>query len=75
MMRVAAGLIALALASCGAPDDEPPAKATVGEKEALEDAAEMIESRPIPADALADEVETGSIEPSDAPPIAEETTE
>ncbi|HEU4650209.1 MAG TPA: hypothetical protein VFS49_02235 [Croceibacterium sp.] len=41
---------ALALASCGAGDDDPaPGGVTVGEARALEEAAEMLDERGVPA--------------------------
>jgi hypothetical protein len=43
----------LLLAACGKPDNAPgPGGVTVGEARALDEAAEMIEQRRLPADAL-----------------------
>lgn len=44
---------ALAVVSCGPSDNDPgPGGVTVGEARALDDAAEMIEARRVPPDAL-----------------------
>lgn len=57
-MRAALALLALTalLAACGPSDNDPgPGGVTVGEARALDEAAEMIEERRIPADVLAEQ--------------------
>ena len=57
-MRAALALLAITalLAACGPSDNDPgPGGVTVGEARALDEAAEMIEQRRIPADVLAEE--------------------
>jgi hypothetical protein len=53
-MRTICALIALlSLAACGKADNDPgPGGVTVGEARALDEAAEMIEQRRLPAEAL-----------------------
>lgn len=47
---------ALCLAACGPSDNDPgPGGVTVGEARALDEAAEMIDERPTPAEVLANE--------------------
>ena len=51
-----AAVAGLWLAACGPSDNDPgPGGVTVGEARALDEAAEMIEQRRIPADVLAEE--------------------
>ena len=73
--RVAAAILAYAgLAACdGAPQETGPATASVGEQEALRDAAEVIEQRPIPADVMA--AETGAETGVETIEAAEDTAE
>ena len=57
-MRAALALLAITalLAACGPSDNDPgPGGVTVGEARALDEAAEMIEKRRIPADVLAEQ--------------------
>ena len=57
-MRAALALLAITalLAACGPSDNDPgPGGVTVGEARALDEAAEMIEDRRIPADVLAEQ--------------------
>ena len=57
-MRAALALLTLTalLAACGPSDNDPgPGGVTVGEARALDEAAEMIEERRIPADVLAEQ--------------------
>ena len=57
-MRAALALPAITalLAACGPSDNDPgPGGVTVGEARALDEAAEMIEERRIPADVLAEQ--------------------
>ncbi len=57
-MRAALALLAITalLAACGPSDNDPgPGGVTVGEARALDEAAEMIEERRIPADELAEQ--------------------
>ncbi|MEC7398715.1 MAG: hypothetical protein VYD00_01690 [Pseudomonadota bacterium] len=57
-MRAALALLAITalLAACGPSDNDPgPGGVTVGEARALDEAAEMIEERRIPADVLAEQ--------------------
>ena len=59
-MRAALALLALTalLAACGPSDNDPgPGGVTVGEARALDEAAQMIEERRIPADVLAEQDE------------------
>ncbi|WEK45308.1 MAG: hypothetical protein P0Y56_09695 [Candidatus Andeanibacterium colombiense] len=57
---------ALALAGCGKQDTDPgPGGVTVGEAKALDEAAEMIDSRKLPSEAL--EEGSASPAPSGAP--------
>jgi hypothetical protein len=70
MMRtiVLSGVLLL-LAACGERDTDPgPGGVTVGEARALDEAAEMIEARRLPDDALA----TGIPTPSPSPAAAAE---
>lgn len=58
---------ALALAACGNPDNDPgPGGVTVGEARALDEAAEMIEARRLPPEALASEPAAPAASPSPA---------
>lgn len=59
-MRAALALLAITalLAACGPSDNDPgPGGVTVGEARALDEAAEMIEERRIPADVLAEQAD------------------
>lgn len=59
----------LVLAACGSPDNDPgPGGVTVGEARALDEAAEMIEARRLPPEALASEAATPGAEASHAAP-------
>ncbi len=62
--RAIAPLIAaLALAACGAADTDPgPGGVTVGEARALDEAAQMLDSRRLPAEALAEPATPASTE-------------
>jgi hypothetical protein len=63
MRRSLTLLAVLALAACGKADNAPgPGGVTVGEARALDEAAEMIEARRMPPEALA----TASAAPSEA---------
>lgn len=66
-MRAAGPVIALlALAACGKADNDPgPGGVTVGEARALDEAAEMIEARRMPPEAL----RPPSAMPSDLAPV------
>lgn len=59
-MRSAAPLLALmVLAACGASDTDPgPGGVTVGEAKALDEAAEMLDQRRLPPEALPDGIAT-----------------
>ena len=51
--RLLAPMALLALVACGKADNDPgPGGVTVGEAKALDDAAEMLEQRRMPADAV-----------------------
>ncbi len=53
---VVTGVLTLAIAACGPSDNDPgPGGVTVGEARALDEAAEMIEQRRTPAEALEDD--------------------
>jgi hypothetical protein len=66
-----AAALALAAAGCSRTDNEPgPGGVTVSEAKALDDAAEMLESRdspPATADALPDAAPTGAAKPAEEP--------
>lgn len=65
------GALAL-LAACGERDTDPgPGGVTVGEAKALDEAAEMIEARRLPAEALATATPTPGPSPSPSAPAAE----
>lgn len=67
MRRSLTLLAVLGLAACGKADNAPgPGGVTVGEARALDEAAEMIEARRMPPDALA----TASVAPSETPGTA-----
>ena len=52
-MRYLPGLALLLIAGCGPNDSDPgPGGVTVGEARALDEAAETLEQRPLPAEAL-----------------------
>lgn len=62
----------LLLAGCGERDtDAGPGGVTVGEARALDEAAEMIEARRLPEEALATGTPTPSASPSPSAPAAE----
>ena len=67
-------LAAVLLAACGERDTDPgPGGVTVGEARALDEAAEMIESRRLPDEALAAPTPAPSVSASPSPsPIATE---
>ena len=60
--------LALAIAACGPSENDPgPGGVTVGEAQALDEAAAMLEDRKLPADAIGSgPAETGEGEP---PPV------
>ncbi len=56
MKRIAAITMICALAACGPAENNPgPGGVTVGEAQALDDAAEMLEARRLPPEAIATE--------------------
>lgn len=60
----ALALVSLAISACEPADNEPgPGGVTVGEARALDEAAEMIEQRRIPAEILAEEGGDGENQP------------
>lgn len=64
--------LALSLAACGPADNEPgPGGVTVGEANALDDAAEMLEQRRLPPAALGEgaEPQSSPAEPQQAEPV------
>jgi hypothetical protein len=62
---------ALLLAACGERDTDPgPGGVTVGEARALDEAAEMIEARRLPDEALATGTSTPSPSPTASPSAA-----
>jgi hypothetical protein len=68
MKRTALLVCALLLAGCGERDTDPgPGGVTVGEARALDEAAEMIEARRLPDEALATGTPTASPTPTAAP--------
>ncbi|HTM94496.1 MAG TPA: hypothetical protein VL100_01565 [Croceibacterium sp.] len=68
---VLAGALLL-LAACGQRDTDPgPGGVTVGEARALDEAAEMIEARRLPENALASGMPAPSPSPSPSPTTAE----
>jgi hypothetical protein len=74
MRTTALLLAALLLAACGESDTDPgPGGVTVGEARALDEAAEMIEARRLPDEALAtgSPVPSSSSSPSPSPAPAE----
>lgn len=71
MKRIAAFTLVLLLAACGASDNDPgPGGVTVGEARALDEAAEMLEARRLPPEAIVsgDLTGTGLAEAEPAPP-------
>ncbi|MGI8943231.1 MAG: hypothetical protein ACR2FJ_03160 [Qipengyuania sp.] len=64
-MRALSLPLAAALAACGpSNDDTGPGAVTVDEAKALDEAAEMIEQRRTPAEALTDEPDAAQQEPA-----------
>ena len=60
-MRVLALLPLALLAACGPSDSDPgPGGVTVGEAKALDEAAEMLEQRRLPPDALPSQAQPGA---------------
>ncbi len=68
MKRMIALAPILMLAACGAADNDPgPGGVTVGEARALDEAAEMLEARRLPPEAIVSSDGEGT-EPADAEP-------
>ena len=69
MKRLSVTIALLALAACGKSDNDPgPGGVSIGEARALDEAAEMIEQRRLPADALAEPSGAASSAPATTAP-------
>lgn len=68
MKRITAITMILALAACGPTENDPgPGGVTVGEAQALDEAAEMLEARRIPPEAIVSEPAEEAIAEDTAP--------